>query len=71
MALKDKFATANSTSDGHLTKAQAEAGGLKSIAKHFAKIDTQGVGFLTLDQVRGFRKEQKAKKAAKAPKPTV
>ena len=62
MSLKDKFTTANATLDGRLTKEQAEAAGLKSVARNFATIDEHQAGYITLEQLRTYRKKTKAAK---------
>jgi hypothetical protein len=43
MTLKDRFAQANTTNDGHLTLDQAKAG-LPRVAKNFAAIDKDNNG---------------------------
>jgi hypothetical protein len=47
-----RFEAANTTHDGHLTIAQAEAAGLKIITRHFSEIDTQNKGYITLDDIQ-------------------
>ena len=58
--MSDRFAAANTTHDGCLTADQANAGGLKSIAKNFAQIDTTKHGCVTLDEIKAFNKAKKA-----------
>ncbi len=54
------FANANIAHDGHLTADQAKTG-YPSIFKHFADIDTGGKGFVTLDDVKNWHKQQHTK----------
>ncbi len=63
MGLKDKFAAANTTLDGRLTKEQADAAGMKQIVRKFDELDTAKLGYLTMDQIRAFRAEKNADKA--------
>jgi hypothetical protein len=59
MTLKDRFAQANTTNDGHLTLDQAKAG-LPRIAKNFAAIDKDNKGYVTLSDIQDFYKAQRA-----------
>ncbi len=60
MSLREKFDAANTTLDGQLTKEQAEAAGMTQVVANFAKIDTAGAGWVSFDQVKGFKGEKKA-----------
>jgi hypothetical protein len=51
--LQARFANANTTHDGKLTRAQAAAR-MPMVAKHFDEIDTQRAGYLTLPQIEAF-----------------
>ncbi|WP_206952476.1 EF-hand domain-containing protein [Trinickia acidisoli] len=51
--LRDRFASANTTHDGKLTRQQAAAG-MPMVARHFDEIDTQHAGFLTLAQIEAY-----------------
>ncbi|MDT6963720.1 MULTISPECIES: EF-hand domain-containing protein [unclassified Cupriavidus] len=51
--LQARFASANTTHDGRLTRTQAQAG-MPMVAKHFDEIDTHHAGFVTLPQVEAF-----------------
>jgi hypothetical protein len=51
--LEQKFDTANTSHDGKLTQAQAQAG-MPRIAQHFNEIDTNRQGYITLDQIKAF-----------------
>jgi hypothetical protein len=63
----DKFAGANTTGDGHLTLAQAQAGRMPVIARNFAAIDVTGKGYVTLDDIAAWRRSQAQGGAAQAP----
>lgn len=54
--MQTRFAAANTTHDGKLTKAQAQAG-MPMVAKHFDEIDTQKVGYVTLEQIETFAQQ--------------
>ena len=58
--LRDEFAAANTTGDGHLTLAQAQAGGMRMVARNFAAIDADHKGFVTWVDIRAFRKARRA-----------
>ena len=49
-----KFDAANTTHDGHLTLAQAQAAGMKRIVKNFAQIDTGNKGYVTLSDIQAW-----------------
>jgi hypothetical protein len=51
--LQARFANANTTHDGKLTRAQAAAG-MPMVAKHFDEIDKQRAGYVTLRQIEIF-----------------
>ncbi|WP_168791176.1 EF-hand domain-containing protein [Paraburkholderia aromaticivorans] len=57
--LQSRFANANTTHDGKLTKDQA-AMGMPMVAKHFDEIDTQKTGYITLPQIEAFMQERGA-----------
>ncbi len=60
----DRFNAANTTHDGHLTLAQAQAAHMGGVARQFAAIDSQGKGYVTIDDVRAYHRQQAAAKAA-------
>jgi hypothetical protein len=60
----DKFDEANTTHDGKLTLDQAQAAGMKGIARHFSEIDAGNKGYVTLQDVRDWAK---ARRAARQP----
>ncbi|MBW0448596.1 EF-hand domain-containing protein [bacterium M00.F.Ca.ET.228.01.1.1] len=57
--LQSRFANANTTHDGKLTKEQAAAG-MPMVASHFDEIDTQKAGYVTLPQIEEFMRERAA-----------
>ncbi|HTR07072.1 MAG TPA: EF-hand domain-containing protein [Paraburkholderia sp.] len=54
-----RFAAANTTHDGKLTREQAQAG-MPMVAQHFDEIDTQNSGFVTLAQIEDFMRARAA-----------
>ncbi len=52
--MAQRFARANTTGDGRLTLAQAQAGDMPMVAKHFSQIDSTNKGYITLDEIRAF-----------------
>jgi hypothetical protein len=59
MTLKERFAQANTTNDGHLTMEQAKAG-LPRVAKNFTVIDKDNKGYVTLTDIQDYYKAQRA-----------
>jgi hypothetical protein len=57
--LPTRFASANTTHDGKLTRDQASTG-MPMVAKHFDEIDTQKNGYVTLPQIQTFLREHAA-----------
>ncbi|MBP0628774.1 MULTISPECIES: EF-hand domain-containing protein [unclassified Cupriavidus] len=55
--LQERFAGANTTRDGKLTREQAQAG-MPMVASHFDQIDTQRLGYVTLPQIEAFMKQR-------------
>lgn len=55
--LQSRFANANTTRDGKLTREQA-ASGMPMVARHFDEIDTQRAGYVTLPQIEAFMAKQ-------------
>lgn len=49
-----RFQAANTTHDGHLTLAQAQAAGMRGVVKHFSEIDTAKAGYVTLDELKAW-----------------
>ena len=54
--LQTRFAQANTTHDGKLTRDQASTG-MPMVAKHFDEIDAQKNGYVTLPQIEAFLRE--------------
>ncbi|AFT89318.1 hypothetical protein [Paraburkholderia phenoliruptrix] len=57
--LQSRFANANTTHDGKLTREQAAAG-MPMVASHFDEIDTQKTGYVTLAQIENYMRERAA-----------
>ncbi|CAG2159609.1 EF-hand domain-containing protein [Cupriavidus numazuensis] len=55
--LQARFASANTTHDGKLTREQAAAG-MPMVAKHFDEIDAQRNGYITLPQIEAFMRQE-------------
>ena len=74
MKLEDRFKAANTTGDGRLTYAQAQAK-MPRVAHDFEAIDKDRKGYVTLADVRAHdaerREARKAAKAAKAEQPST
>jgi len=49
-----KFDAANTTNDGHLTLAQAQAAGMTRIVQNFSKIDAGNKGYVTLADLQAW-----------------
>jgi hypothetical protein len=60
---EEHFNDANTTHDGHLTLAQAEAG-YKSIGKAFGEIDVKHRGYVTLEDIKAWKAAKKAARQA-------
>ena len=59
----ERFKKADANGDGKLTRAEAEAGGMRMVARNFDAIDTNKDGFVTPDEIRHamqLRREEKA-----------
>jgi hypothetical protein len=56
----DRFQAANTTGDGHLTLAQAQAGHMPMVVRNFDAIDAQHKGYVTLQDVRAYRRQMRA-----------
>jgi hypothetical protein len=57
--LDSRFAAANVTHDGKLTREQAQQG-IPRVAQHFDEIDAQKLGYITLPQIQQFMMQQAA-----------
>jgi hypothetical protein len=56
----ERFQAANTTGDGRLTLAQAQAGHLPMIVRNFDAIDVQHKGYVTLEDIRAYRQQMRA-----------
>jgi hypothetical protein len=52
--LRARFDAADTTGQGHITRAQAEAAGLGYVARHFDEIDAHRHGSVSWDQVQAW-----------------
>jgi hypothetical protein len=57
--LQSRFANANTTQDGKLTRQQAAAG-MPMVARYFDEIDTAKAGYVTLPQIEAFMQQRAA-----------
>jgi hypothetical protein len=67
---KARFEAANVTHDGRLTQAQASAAGWRGVAKHFAEIDRDNKGYVTMQDIHAWSMSKRAAHAAPPPPPT-
>lgn len=65
---EQRFDRANTSHDGHLTLEQAKSGYV-TIARHFAQIDADHKGYVTLDAVRAWHKQQREARHNNANRP--
>lgn len=56
----ERFRAANTTGDGRLTLAQAQAANLAAIARNFDAIDAQHKGYVTLEDIQAYRRQMRA-----------
>jgi hypothetical protein len=67
LTMKQRFDSANTTHDGHLTKAQAEAAGMKALVAHYDAVDKEHKGYVTTEDLRNYAlARRQARAAAKA-----
>ncbi len=59
---KLRFDTANTSHDGHLTLAQAQAAGLKPVVDHFSAIDVKKRGYVTFNDVLAWHLDATAQR---------
>ena len=64
---RERFDAANTTHDGRLTLAQAEAGRMRMVARNFDAIDSDHKGYVTLGDVRTFNRARRAAGAGQTP----
>jgi hypothetical protein len=55
----ERFNAANTTHDGRLTLAQAQAGGMPIVVQHFDEIDAQHRGYVTLQDIGAWRQQSR------------
>jgi hypothetical protein len=55
-----RFHAANTTADGRLTLAQAQAGHMPMIVRNFDAIDAQHKGYVTLQDIQAYRQQVRA-----------
>ena len=63
-SLAERFAEANGTHDGHLTLAQARDAKMNEVVRDFGLIDKTKKGYVTVDEIKTFRHERRAARAA-------
>lgn len=63
MTMQERFDKANTTHDGHLTLAQAKTG-YRTVARHFAAIDTAKKGYVTIDDIKAWEKAERDRRHA-------
>jgi Ca2+-binding EF-hand superfamily protein len=59
--LHASFQAADSAGTGRITREQARAAGLGTVAEHFDRIDAQHTGTVSFDEVRRYLKSQGAR----------
>lgn len=69
MKFRDRFAAANTTHDGCLTLAQAQAANLRPVTRNFAAIDIAHRGCVTMKDVAAYRKMRNGGRSQQARKP--
>jgi hypothetical protein len=55
------FNAANTTHDGHLTAAQAQAAGLQPVVDHFSEIDLTKRGYITFNDILAWNLDRRAR----------
>jgi hypothetical protein len=61
VGMDQKFTSANTTHDGHLTEDQAKTG-YPTVARHFAAIDATKKGYITEDDIRTWEKAERERR---------
>ena len=61
VSMAQKFASANTTHDGHLTEDQAKSG-YPAVGRHFAEIDATKKGYITEDDIRAWEKAERERR---------
>jgi hypothetical protein len=60
--MQARFTAANTTHDGHLTQAQAQAAGFDIVSANFAQIDTAHHGYVTFNDMIAWHLDQEAQR---------
>jgi len=60
-AMLENFYAANTTHDGHLTLAQAQAASFRPVVDHFTEIDVAKRGYVTFYDIEAWRMDDMAK----------
>ncbi|MBV9537551.1 MAG: hypothetical protein JOY70_01315 [Acidisphaera sp.] len=63
-SLPQRFEAANTTKDGHLTKAQAEEAHWTYLSRNFDAIDKSHQGYVTVQDIRAYARERRAARQA-------
>lgn len=69
--MQQRFDAANVTHDGHLTEAQATAAKWKYVDTHFAAIDKDHKGYVTVDDIHAYAHANRTARHMKPGKPVV
>jgi hypothetical protein len=70
----ERLKAADKDGDGAISKAEADAAGMKGLSKHFDKIDANKDGKITREEMRAARKarhDHKGMRGAKPPAPAT
>ena len=65
--IETKFNAANTTHDGRLTKAQADAGDIRGVSRNFAEIDKDKKGYVTLADIKHWMKARRVQQNGALP----
>jgi EF hand len=65
----ERFKKADTNGDGKLSRAEAEAGGMKMVARNFDAIDTNKDGFVTPAEIRAAREKMRDQKGGASARP--
>jgi Ca2+-binding EF-hand superfamily protein len=56
--MKQRFMSANTNHDGHLTRSEAVA--MPMVSRHFDEIDTSHAGYVTMEEIRAWHQKMHA-----------